>query len=115
MKMRAQLRLLLITVAAMLAGLVASLAILARAVGALTVANAVIIDNAAPTVVALDSAQARLRELHALVLERELGAPGDPAVRDAAVAAARNGLARSVDEYLALPTDPGEAALQRTV
>jgi len=113
--MRRELRFLVVAVVVMLAGVVASLVILQRASRSLSEAHEIVVGDAAPSVVALDEAQARLRELHMLVLERELGAPGDPAVRDAAIAAGRRDLDREIGDYLAMTTDPGEVALQRTI
>src|SRR5262249_29314954 len=105
--MRSDLRLLVAAVVVMLVGVVAAVAILLGASRALVHANATIVDNAAPSVVVLDDAQARVGQLHTLVLTRGLSA-GSLAVRDASIAATRRDLERDIKEYLALPTDPGE-------
>ncbi|MDI3284516.1 HAMP domain-containing sensor histidine kinase [Polyangium sp. 15x6] len=115
MKMRTEFRLLLAAVIIMMFGVIASLAVFKRASRSLAEAHEVIAGNAAPTVVALDVAQARLRKLHELVLSRLLDAPGDTALRDASIAAAERELDRAIDDYQALPRDPGEAPLQRAV
>lgn len=113
--MRSDLRFLIAAICVMLAGAVASLAVLARSSHALSVAHQAIADNAAPTVVALDNAQARLRELHLLLLERHVGTIGHDAAGRASIAATRRDLDRSIDAYMALPVDPGEVPLQRAV
>jgi signal transduction histidine kinase len=112
---RKELRFLIAAVVVMLIGVATSLGVLVSASRSLSVAHGVIVDNAAPSVVALDDAQARLRLLHTLVLKRELGASGDAAVRDAAIAVARRALEQEIDEYMALPTDPGEVPFQRAI
>jgi signal transduction histidine kinase len=115
MKLRTELRLLLAAVVVLMVGLIASLTILAQASRSLSAAHEVIVKNAAPTVVVLDTAQARLRQLHVLLLERHQGEPGDVALQDAAIEKASVDLERDIDDYLALPRDPGEAPLQDAI
>lgn len=112
--MRRELRFLIVAVVVMLVGVGASLAFLSRASRSLSAAHAKIVDDAAPSVVALDEAQAQLRQLHMLVLTRELST-ANVAVRDASIARARGDLDRAINEYLALPTDPGELSFQRAI
>ena len=115
MKMRTELRLLAIAVTVMVLGLVTSLVVYRQASNALAIAHADISENAAPTIVTLDLAQARMRKLHALLLERLMRAPGDQTVRDASIAEAEKELEAAIHNYLALPFDPGEVPLLRAV
>ncbi|MDC0743289.1 sensor histidine kinase [Polyangium mundeleinium] len=115
MDLRRELRLLLVAVLLMVVGTVASLAILTKVGSSLAETKAAIAENAAPTVVALDQAQARLRRLHVLLLERHMGSPGDPLVRSAAIATADRELKGAIRDYLALPADPGEEPFQRAI
>ncbi len=115
MKMRREMRLLVVAVVVMAIGALALLALLGQASRSLHAAHEDVVDSAVPSIVALDGAQARLRQIHALVLERRLGAGGDPALRDAAIASARGELGRAVDAYLAQRAEPGEPALQNEI
>lgn len=115
MRKRSELRLLLVAVLVMMIGVLASLGILARASSSLAEAHEVIVENAAPSVVTLDVAQARLRKVNTLVLERRMDVPDDAALRDAAIAAAVRDLDRAIGDYLALPSDPGEVPFQQAV
>jgi signal transduction histidine kinase len=111
MRMRTELRLLVAAVIVMVLGAVATLGVFWRASSLLATAHQEISDNAAPTVVALDVAQARVRKLDGLVRERLMGAPGDQAIRDASIVAAKKDLVHAINDYLILPFDPGEKPL----
>jgi signal transduction histidine kinase len=113
--MRAELRWLVVAISCMLVGLVAELAVLSRAARTLETSNEVIVSNTAPSIVALDEAQARLHEFHMRVLERQASGAGDVQVSDASIGVARRALDDKIRDYLALPTDPGEAPLQEAI
>ncbi len=115
MRMRTELRMLVAAVVVLAIGTVALLALLGVASRSLYAAHEDVVDSAVPSIVALDRAQARVRQVHALVLERRLGAPGDPEVRDESIAVARRELGRALDWYQALPLEPGEGPLQQQI
>jgi signal transduction histidine kinase len=115
MKPQTELRLLVVAIVMLMVEVFGSLVLLSRASTSLSAAEKVVLDNAAPTIVALDAAQARLREVHALVLERPLTPKEDLPWRDASIAAARQQLEQTIASYFALPTDPGEGSLQSAI
>lgn len=113
--MRNEIRFLIAALAFMLVGVGCSLVILRHASHRLAAANEVIVDDAAPSVIAVDDAQARLRRLQTLLVERRVADHAAVATQDASIQAARRNLERAIDEYLALPMDPGEAPIFEAV
>ena len=113
--MRHEIRLLIVALLLMLAGIGSTLAVLGRASRRLSAANEIIVLDASPSIVAIDDAQAKLRPLQSYLLERRLGSADDAGVRDGLIVKLRGDLERDIDTYLKLPMNPGEAAIHRSI
>jgi signal transduction histidine kinase len=105
-----QFRLLSAAIAAMIVGLVGLVTFVHLASRRLDTMERQIVEDTAPSLVALEATSAHLSRLQSLLRQR-LRHPGDLAATDTQIAAEREALAAGLATYLALPVDPGEAEI----
>ena len=106
------LELLVASVLVLLAGLLGQVGLMARSSTALAHVDRLIVDDAAPSVVALESASAKLGELQGLLRDRLRAPIADHSLVDEDIAAKRRELGDAIAGYYELPVDPGELAVR---
>jgi signal transduction histidine kinase len=107
-------RLLSAAIAAMLVGLLGLITFVHFASRRLDAMERQIVEDTAPSIVAIEATSAHLSRLQALLRHR-LRHPGDPSAGDAQIRTERDALAAGLARYLALPVNPGEAEIHAEV
>jgi signal transduction histidine kinase len=110
---RDRLNALFLALGLMFVGVLALLVVLTRASEIVMTAEQDIALNAAPSIAAIDAAQADLRGIQLQLDARAWGAPGDPRLRDLRIDALRKDLLNSTEKYVALPSNEEERAIQK--
>ena len=111
--LRDRLNALFLALGLMFVGVLALLVVLTRASEIVMTAEQDIALNAAPSIAAIDAAQADLHGIQLQLDARAWGAPGDSRLRDSRIDALRKDLLRSIEKYVALPANQEERAIQK--